>query len=185
MKKILLILLLLSSVFLNAQYYKDSLYYQDDIYLDYQHIDTDKKFPEWAKVLIIYCASITLDAVGDGLRDAAWADPVSHPNYSKWGHVCNAGSTALLLSTPFILNVSKKNWGYYAATYVCLRVSMFDYTYNATRGLPLGYRGGNSTWDKSIKKWDEAQFAFARSIFFTAGIIVPIQNLNGKKRDLF
>lgn len=123
MKKLFLILLLSSFVFaLSAQY--DSIY------------PVKKKISEPVKIIAVYTGSILLNAIGDGLNDSG---------DKGWGHACNALSTGFLLTSPLILDYEKSKWGWYLTSYISLRIALFDYTYNTTRGLPLNYIGGTST----------------------------------------
>jgi len=94
-----------------------------------------QKSDAW-KVIGIYSSSIVLNAVGDGLNDSG---------QKTWGHLCNATSIGLLLTSPFVIDYNKSKWGYYLTSYVSLRIALFDYSYNLTRGLPLNYIGGTST----------------------------------------
>jgi hypothetical protein len=122
------------------------------------------------KTVTLYSASIVLDAVGDGLNDSG---------QKVGGHALNAMSTGLLVASPFILDVDKHNWGWYAASYVSLRVGLFDMSYNATRGLPLQYVGNSSIYDKTVaatKSPDSWLFA-GRTFFLSIGIIIPINEL--------
>ena len=155
MRKLLLILLLSSFVFaLSAQY--DSIY------------PAKKKISEPVKIIAIYSGSILLNAIGDGLNDSG---------EKQWGHACNAASIGLLLSSPFIIDYDKSKWFWYLASYTSLRIGLFDYTYNTTRGLPLNYIGGTSTWDKVLKKMNPPDTYMGRGVFLTIGIAVPINEL--------
>jgi len=98
------------------------------------------EIPEPVKAIGLYTISIALDAVGDGLYDEG---------SKTWGHALNAASTALLLVSPVVLDFDGDDWWAYVLTYVTLRVALFDYTYNVTRGLPLSYTGTTSISDKA------------------------------------
>ena len=128
------------------------------------------RIPEPVKVLTIFTTSIVLDAVGDGLYD----------NGDKTaGHAFQAASTGLLVLSPLFLNMDKDNFWWYIVSYVSLRIAIFDYTYNATRGLPLGYTGSTALTDKVWGKFNppEGHIFFPKAIFFTLGIVVPIKEL--------
>jgi hypothetical protein len=88
-------------------------------------------------------------------------------------------STGLLVASPFILNVDKRNWGWYAASYISLRIGIFDSAYNVTRGLPIGYVGDSSLWDKGIKatRTPEGWLHMGRTFFFTVGFLIPINEI--------
>lgn len=96
------------------------------------------------ELLGIFASSILLDAVGDGLNDRG--DKV-------WGHGLQAASTGVLLASPFIIDIDLSKWGYYLASYVTMRIALFDFAYNATRGLPLDYVGNSSLWDKGLQEF--------------------------------
>lgn len=132
------------------------------------------RIPESVKVISVYAGSIILDAVGDGLNDSG---------DKGWGHACNALSTGLLLVSPFVIDYDKSKWGYYLASYVCLRISLFDYSYNLTRNLPLNYIGGTSTWDKFLGKIKPPDgLAWGRSVSFVVGISIPIKEFDSRNK---
>jgi len=160
-KKILLILFVFITLNSYSQEYFDT----------YKEPVKKERIPQSVKVIAVYASSIVLDAVGDGLNDSG---------DKGWGHFCNAASVGVLLASPFIIDYEKSKWGWYLTSYVGLRIAMFDYTYNATRGLPLNYIGGTSTWDKTLKKLNPPNTYLGRSVFLTVGIAIPINEL--KKR---
>jgi len=121
------------------------------------------------KVITVYTSSIGLDAIGDGLNDSG---------NKTWGHVCNATSIGVLLTSPFIIDYDKSKWGYYLTSYTALRIAFFDYTYNATRGLPLNTVGSTSFWDKGINKLNPPDTYFPRTCFLILGISIPLNELN-------
>jgi hypothetical protein len=132
------------------------------------------KIPEPIKVISVYAGSIILQAVGDGLNDEG---------IKTWGHVCNAASTGIILASPFIIDYEKSKWGWYLASYVTLRVALFDPAYNLSRGLPVTYIGGTSFWDKGLQKLAPPDgLLFARGVSFTVGISIPINELDNKRR---
>jgi hypothetical protein len=124
------------------------------------------------KVIGIYAGSILLNAVGDGLNDSG---------HKTAGHICDALSLGLLITSPFIIDYDKSKWGYYLATYCFLRIAMFDPTYNLTRGQNIGYVGTSNEWDRTINKIDPSGLAFGRAICFTLGICIPINELGKNK----
>lgn len=132
-----------------------------------------KRVPEYLKVVGVYTASILLDAAGDALNDKG---------EKQWGHLCNAASVGVLLTSPFIIDYDKSKWGWYLSSYVCLRIATFDYTYNAVRGLPLNYIGNTSLWDKGMQKLNPPGTLFARTCFFTVGFTIPINELTPTNR---
>ena len=128
------------------------------------------RIPEPVKVLTIFTASIVLDAVGDGLYDSG--DKTA-------GHAFQAMSTGILLTSPIFLNMDKDNFWRYLVSYVSLRIAIFDYTYNATRGLPLSYTGTTALTDKVWGKFNPGagHLWFPKTIFFTLGVVIPINEL--------
>ena len=126
-----------------------------------------QKSEAW-KVIGIYSSSIVLNAVGDGLNDSG---------EKQWGHLCNAASIGLLLTSPFVIDYDKSKWGWYLTSYVSLRIALFDYSYNLTRGLPLNYIGGTSTWDRVLTKMNPPDTYMGRGVFFVVGISIPLNEL--------
>jgi hypothetical protein len=126
-----------------------------------------QKSESW-KTISIYTTSILTGAVGDALNDSGHKD---------WGHACNATSIGLLLISPKLMNYEKKKWGWYVASYIGLRVAMFDPAYNLTRGLPFDYVGGTSFWDKGIKSLNPPNTYFFRGVYLTFGISIPLNEI--------
>ena len=128
------------------------------------------RIPEPVKVLTIFTTSIVLDAVGDGLYD----------NGDKTaGHAFQAASTGVLLLSPLFLNMDKDNFWWYLVSYVSLRIGLFDYAYNTTRGLPMSYVGTTSITDKIQQEFNPGtgHLFFPKAIFFTLGVVIPINEL--------
>ena len=126
--------------------------------------------PEPVKVLTLYSAAIIFDAVGDGLYDSG---------EKTWGHTLQAASVATLLISPLVLDMNKDNWWWYIITYTSLRIAIFDYSYNLTRGLPLNYVGTTSITDKIQQKFNPptGHLWFPKAIFLTLSITIPINEL--------
>lgn len=121
------------------------------------------------KVIGIYSGSVILNGIGDGLNDSG---------QKTWGHICNASSIGLLVSTPIVFdNVTKENWYHYPIVYSCLRFSMFDYSYNMIRGLPFDYIGTTASMDRIFRNAPAGFMRFVKGISFTVGIVAPITNL--------
>lgn len=131
-----------------------------------------QKISEPAKVILLYTGSILLNAVGDGLNDSGYKD---------WGHVANAASIATLLISPLILDYQKDKWYIYLLSYGFLRVSFFDYTYNATRGIPINQIGTTSMWDKGLQRLNPPNTYMMRGVSLIMGISLPINELKHKK----
>ena len=127
------------------------------------------KIPEPVKVITLYTASIVLEAVGDGLYD---------DGQKQLGKCLQAVSLGMLLVSPAVLDMDRDNFWWYLVSYVSLRIGLFDYTYNITRGLPMGYIGNTSYWDKALQEFNPPGLQlWHRSIFFTVGIVIPIKEL--------
>lgn len=121
--------------------------------------------PEPWRVITLYSTSIILNAVGDGLNDSGHKD---------WGHACNATSIGLLVTSPFIIDYDKSKWGYYLTSYVGLRYSLFDASYNLSRGLPYDYIGKTATVDKVFGKVPANFRTFTKGISLIVSVSLPI-----------
>jgi hypothetical protein len=120
------------------------------------------------KRLGLFTASIALDAAGDALMD---------DGTKKLGHLCNAASVATTISIPFILDVDKENWLGYLASYTFIRFAVFDYTYNGVRGLPFGYTGNTSHYDKMMQKVPNGFELWSKSIVLSVGLHINFDKL--------
>jgi hypothetical protein len=109
-----------------------------------------------------------LNAAGDALNDKG---------EKVWGHSLRAASIAVLLINPLITEVQREDWLPYVLQYVLIRFAVFDYTYNATRGLPMGYTGNTSHYDKLMQKVPNGFEAWSKSIFLTVGITINLREL--------
>jgi hypothetical protein len=123
------------------------------------------------KVIGVYTGSIVFNAMGDGFNNSG---------HKQLGHAFNATSIGLLLASPFVIDYDKSKWGYYLTSYVALRMATFDYVYNTTRGLPLNYIGGTSTWDKFLGKMNPPNTYMGRGVFFIVGVSIPLNKIGGK-----
>lgn len=122
----------------------------------------------------VYVGSVVLNGIGDGLKDSG---------HKEWGHFANAVSISFLLVSPFIHDYSKDTWWKPIIKYGFIRVGLFDWTYNTTRGLPLTYYGSTSFWDKNVMQKVNAPYGFAagRVVFTTIGFVMPVTKI---KRDI-
>ena len=155
MKKLIIILLFACSV-LNAQ--------------DYSYQKPKWKHTEAAITIGANIAAIAFDAMGDSYNDSG---------RKELGHFLNAASVAVLVARPFMSEMDRKSWGWYAASYTFIRIGAFDPIYNATRGLPLGYTGTTSLWDQgiqSLKAPDGWKLAF-QGLYLVVGIAIPVNEL--------
>lgn len=113
-------------------------------------------------IVILYIASILSDAIGDALRDTK----------KVFSHVFQALAVGALLCVPFF----EFEW-YMLIGYVLLRIGLFDYTYNLTRGLPFDYIGGTSLWDKFLKKLNPPTTILFRVVFLLVGIFLILHGV--------
>lgn len=130
-----------------------------------------KEFREGLKVIGVYTASIIFDAMADGYRD---------DGRKELSHAFEAASIGTLVASPFVINYEKDKWGWYIGTYVCLRYTFFDYTYNATRGLPLSYRGTTSVYDEVLGKAPPSYVNFTKYVSFVVGVSIPLDKFRNK-----
>lgn len=108
-----------------------------------------------------------MNGIGDGLNNS---------NRKTIGHVINAISIGILLSSPFILDFERTKWYWYLASYISLRIGLFDSTYNLTRELPFFSTGTTSPSDKLYNILG-INPAIPRPIFLTVGITIPFWKL--------
>lgn len=131
-----------------------------------QLIEARQDRNEGWKVVVIYSTSIILNGIGDGLNDSG---------NKTMGHVFNAGSIGVLLSSPFILKYDDK-WYKYILSYTFIRIGLFDVTYNMTRHLPYNYTGSTSVTDKFYNRMG-GQPTFVRFTGFVVGISLPLNSI--------
>jgi hypothetical protein len=158
MKKTLLISVLLITI---------SAYSQVDSLQVPTNINIKQKRQDELKLIGFYAASIILNGVGDGLNNS---------NHKTAGHVINALSIAMLVTSPFFIDYNKKKWYWYLATYTSLRIGLFDSAYNLTRELPFGYVGTTSPTDKFYNLIGLNPI-LPRPLFLGIGITIPLTKL--------
>jgi len=135
-----------------------------------KHLTVERNYNTALKTISVYTASITLNAIGDGLKDSG---------NKEWGHFCNAASTGVLVMSPFVIDMKKEQWGWYAAGYILMRMAIYDIVYNLTRGLAWNYHGTTSSWDNlwgAINPPGGAEL-FGRCIILNLAITIPLQNI--------
>ena len=146
--------------------YKAAFYSIIGIFLILGICKCQAQIPESVKVIGIYTSSIALSAIGDGLNFRGY----SQGGDQSLGHICNALSTGILLMSPLFINMEK--WWWNIASYLSLRIALFDPLFNIGAGLPIDYRGVANTWDKAVdlNMWQ-------RSAFLIVGVMIPINRL--------
>ena len=114
-------------------------------------------------MLILYVIlAVALGSSGDGLNNRG---------VQTWGHLLRGLEVATLIWLPFLFNLSAINEGAALfASYICIRISLFDYIRNLTAGQPLFYMGGKNWWDLTLAKVYPSGLLFARFIFMVAGV---------------
>jgi len=115
------------------------------------------------KRLGMFVASVTFNAVSDGLRD---------DGKKQWAHIAQVGNIGTLLAIPFVTDIRKEQWPQYLATYAAVRYGEFDYAYNATRGLPMDYLGDTCLYDKFMKKQPAFLRFFSKAVILTGGVAI-------------
>lgn len=119
--------------------------------------------------LILYLTSITTDAAADATRD----------NGKKViSHALEAVSVLALLLTPIWYT---GGIGWLLASYILLRIGLFDTVYNLLRkpSLHLCYHGKTGLWDKFVNLfkpycWMELG---TKALFAVTGAVMLIQNI--------
>ncbi len=104
-------------------------------------------------VAAVQLTSITLEAWGDAKFDMG---------DKELGHLLQAASVGVLVVGIPLLELGKRDALAFSVSYAAWRVATFDVAYNKFRGLPRGYVGGTSTWDKSMSQIDPGGRAFIR-----------------------
>jgi len=122
------------------------------------------------KIIILFLIAVIFDAAGDALNDS---------HRKGIGHALQAIFVGLLLMSPFFIDVALNSWGWYLASYICLRIALFDPIYNITRGLKWNFIGTTSLWDKTRMAFNPPASGeiFGRAIFLAAGIFMIINEL--------
>ena len=106
----------------------------------------------------------TLDATADALMDSGQKEA---------GHIMQAATVASFVIEPgFIKYDSWYDVGIKSVMLVGARVLLFNLTYNAVRGLPLGYHGTTSYYDKfwnqqPVPGWGVKTGFFVATVHFT------------------
>ena len=122
---------------------------------------------EPVKIIGIIAGSIILEAIGDAKYDSG---------FKYQGKLYQAASVGLLIASPFILNIDRKKWGWYFASYLSFRIALFDPVYNTSRDLPIEYIGSTSAWDRGLQKFRPSKMGqlWGRSMFLILAVSIPI-----------
>lgn len=123
------------------------------------------KLDKW-KVVGLYSAAIILNGIGDGMNNT---------HKKTMGHIFNAASIGVLLSTPFLVDYDKNKWYWYVLTYTSLRVTLFDATYNVTTKQPINFIGSTAITDKLYKTLD--MYGVPKAMGLVVGLTIPLRLL--------
>lgn len=169
MKKLILItVLILSCQILSSQIKTDYELLTYDFNPE-QFKPEKRGIPESIKVIGIIAGSVILEAIGDAKYDEG---------NKEIGKLYQAVSIGILVASPFILDIDRSKWAWYFASYISMRIALFDPIYNLNRNLPMGYVGNTSFWDKSINYFDppEGIKVFGHSLALIVAISIPINH---------
>jgi len=161
-------------IYLDSTYWGTELTYPESIEFPKLQYDFKPekrwKLSEPAKVILLFSSSVILEAIGDAKYDQG---------QKELGKLFQAASVGLLVASPFLLDINKSKWGWYFASYVSMRVALFDPVYNLSRGLHMGYTGNTSFWDKGVQMFDPpyGMKVFGHSVIFIFAISIPINQL--------
>ena len=163
MKKLILITVLILTCQILAEQIKTDY---ELLSYDFTPVKVQRNW-EPVKIIGIIAGSIILEAIGDAKYDTG----------DKFqGKLYQAASVGLLVASPFILNIDRKKWGWYFASYLSFRIALFNPIYNITRGLDYGYIGSTSGYDKLLGHFNPSKNLqmWGQSIFLVLAISIPI-----------
>ena len=173
MKKLLFtLILILSFQLLNGQTsYEFSTWLKNEPMDEYK-IAVDFNVPKikhknstaWQVTSIAIFATVT-EAIGDGLYDNG--DKIQ----GKALQAISLGSHFLYI--PAMRN-SNASWLWVPVIEMCWRIILFDTVHNLTRGLPIGYIGNTSYWDKGMQAFSPptGMRLFANGVIAT--FVIPL-----------
>lgn len=134
--------------------------------------------------LVFVAGAIVVGAMADAYNDKSdatkgtkVADKKLKKSNKTIGHALEVGEKALLLTAPFILDLERSDWLTYGASYLFLRVALFDVVYNLTRKLPINYSGVSSWWDKIMSKMPGFGKWTYRVLFAITGVALIFKSI--------
>ena len=153
MKKLLVLILFLTSQIVTSQ-------------MSYE-FSRKQHFWNEAKIAGIMIGEVTLSAISDGLYDNG---------YKLESKVIELVAKGLLAYGVREIIIQQGDFGRALVKYVGFRVSLYDFSYNITRGLPLGYIGTTSIWDKARQEFNppSGMQYWSHSVYFTFSLTFPI-----------
>lgn len=140
--------------------------YEYDAYLERIRLKNKKRLDK-VKIISLYSAAIILNGIGDGMNNT---------HRKTMGHIFNAASIGVLLSTPFIIDYDCKKWYWYLLTYTSLRVTLFDASYNVTTNQPIDFIGSTAITDKLYTKAAEL-YGASKAMGLVVGLTIPFRIL--------
>ena len=116
-------------------------------------------------ILTLYILSILFGASSDAFNDKG---------KKSLGHVLEALELFSLLLVPLWYT---DGFGWLIASYMLLRIGLFDIVYNIVRGNTLCFHGTSSLWDRFLNMFNPPCWAemVGRIILTFAGIMMIIQ----------
>jgi len=100
------------------------------------------------KITIIAVSATTLEAVGDALYDMGKG---TNQNQMMAGKAFQAGSIGARYFYIPAIEDSKASWLWVPVIEAIWRFVIFDAVYNLTSGLPIGYIGNTTFWDRGMQ----------------------------------
>lgn len=128
---------------------------------------------EAIKSIAINSSIVALEAIGDGMLDQGRSE--GNQNMMVAGHALQAASVGLLLAKPLLQDLTKEQWIKDIMSYGFIRVGTFNIEYNTTRGMPAGYVGSTSLYDRGLRKLKSPNswIVGGQMWFLTVGIAIP------------
>lgn len=139
--------------------------YEHNTYKEIIRLDK-KRMLDKLKVIGLYSAAVIFNAIGDGLNNS---------NSKTVGHIFNAVSIGVLLSSPFLIDYNKSKWYWYILSYTAIRVTLFDATYNLTTKRPINYVGSTALTDKIHREID--LYNASKAVGLVVGLTIPLKLL--------
>ena len=152
MKSILIICLFLTCQILTCQTsYEFSTWLKlNPSETNYGVAQTKKQSQVAWKVTFVAVSVTTLEAIGDALYDIGKG---TNQNQMMAGKAFQAASlSGHFLYIPSIKD-SDGSWLWIPVIETLWRIAIFDLVHNLTRGLPIGYIGNTSYWDKGMQSF--------------------------------
>ena len=153
MKKLLLLTLFLTSQILTSQTnYEFSTWLKlNPSKMNQGRVAQTRKQAQtpW-KITIIAVSTTTLEAVGDALYDMGKGTNQNQMMAGKSLQGASLGGHFLYIPT---LKNSEASWLWTPFIETLWRIALFDLVQNLTRGLPIGYIGNTSYWDRGMQSF--------------------------------